>query len=51
MLWISSLNNNKIKHFEQILARWVYPKLKHTNMIIGTIHIYIFCGGGTGWTE
>ena len=22
MLWISSLNNNKIKHFEQILARW-----------------------------
>ena len=26
MLWISSLNINKIKHFERILARWeVYP--------------------------
>ena len=23
MLWISSLNINKIKHFERILARWV----------------------------
>ena len=23
MLWISSLNINKIKHFEQIVTRWV----------------------------
>ena len=28
MLWISSLNINKIKHFERILARWVQLKTR-----------------------